>query len=155
MPIEEVSIKGGEVELNANVGDNLDVYMGVSVSDSEVEEYSVNAAAVGNDAPYVPSNTFNAGFQYRRPITDNIGLFLRADYENRGRQFWDPENSTARSAIELLGLRAGFEDNDGVWSLIGSIANATDEEYNSEWVAGGFAHSAAPRQYKVDLRYNF
>ena len=155
VPIEEVSIKGGEVELNANVGDNLDVYMGVSVSDSEVEEYSVNAAAVGNDAPYVPSNTFNAGFQYRRPITDNIGLFLRADYENRGRQFWDPENSTARSAIELLGLRAGFEDNDGVWSLIGSIANATDEEYNSEWVAGGFAHSAAPRQYKVDLRYNF
>ena len=155
VPIEEVSIKGGEVELNANVGDNLDVYMGVSVSDSEVEEYSVNAAAVGNDAPYVPSNTFNAGFQYRRPITDNIGLFLRADYENRGRQFWDPENSTARSAIELLGLRAGFEDNDGVWSLIGSIANATDEEYNSEWVAGGFAHSAAARQFKVDLRYNF
>ena len=155
VPIEEVSIEGGEVELNANVGDNLDVYMGVSVSNSEVEEYSVNAAAVGNDAPYVPSNTFNAGFQYRRPITDNIGLFLRADYENRGRQFWDPENSTARSAIELLGLRAGFEDNDGVWSLIGSIANATDEEYNSEWVAGGFAHSAAPRQYKVDLRYNF
>ena len=155
VPIEEVSIEGGEVELNANVGDNLDFYMGVSVSNSEVEEYSVNAAAEGNEAPYVPRNTFNAGFQYRKPITDNIGLFLRADYENRGRQFWDPENSTDRSSIELLGLRAGFEDNDGVWSLIGSIANATDEEYNSEWVAGGFAHSAAPRQFKVDLRYNF
>lgn len=155
VPIEEVSIEGGEVELNANVGDNLDVYMGVSVSKSEVEEYSVNPGAVGNDAPYVPNNTFNAGFQYRKPVTDNLGLFLRADYESRGRQFWDPENSTDRPSIELLGLRAGIEDNDGVWSLIGSVANATDEEYNSEWVAGGFSHSGARRQYKVDLRYNF
>ena len=155
VPIEEVSIEGGEVELNANVGDDLDVYMGISVSNSEVEEYSVNPGAVGNEAPYVPNNTFNAGFQYRKPVTDNLGVFLRADYEMRGRQFWDPENSTDRSAIELLGLRAGIEDNDGRWSLIGSIANATDEVYNSEWVAGGFAHSGAPRQYKVDLRYNF
>ena len=73
----------------------------------------------------------------------------------RGQQFWDPENSTDRSAIELLGLRAGIEDNDGKWSLIGSIANATDEVYNSEFVTGGFAHAAPPRQYKVDLRYNF
>ena len=155
VPIEEVSIEGGEVELNANVGDDLDVYMGISVSNSEVEEYSVNPGAVGNEAPYVPNNTFNAGFQYRKPVTDNLGVFLRADYEMRGRQFWDPENSTDRSAIELLGLRAGIEDNDGRWSLIGSIANATDEVYNSEWVAGGFAHSGAPRQYQVDLRYNF
>ena len=155
VPIEEVSIEGGEVELNANVGDNLDVYMGVSVSNSEIDEYSVNPGVIGNDAPYVPNSTFNAGFQYRKPITENLGFFARADYENRGRQFWDPENSTARSSIELLGLRAGIEDNDGTWSLIGSVANATDEEYNSEWVAGGFAHSGAPRQYKVDLRYNF
>ena len=155
VPIEEVSIEGGEVELNANVGDNLDVYMGVSVSKSEIDEYSVNPGVIGNDAPYVPNNTFNAGFQYRKPFTDNLGLFLRADYEVRGRQFWDPENSTDRSSIELLGVRAGIEDNDGKWSLIGSIANATDEVYNSEWVAGGFAHSGAPRQYKVDLRYNF
>ena len=115
----------------------------------------MNPGAVGNEAPYVPNNTFNAGFQYRKPITENIGIFARADYENRGRQFWDPENSTARSSIELLGLRAGIEDNDGTWSLIGSIANATDEVYNSEFVTGGFAHAAPPRQYKVDLRYNF
>ena len=155
VPIDEVSIQGGEAELSANIGDNLDVYMGVSVSDAEIEEYAINPALAGNDAPYVPNSTFNAGFQYRVPVTDNVGLFLRADYENRGRQFWDPENSTDRSSFELLGLRAGFEDNDGAWSLIGSISNATDEEYNSEFVAGGFAHAAPPRQYKVDLRYNF
>ena len=155
IPIDDINIKGGEVELTANVGDNLDVYMGISVSDAEIKEYAVNPSLVGNSAPYVPNSTFNAGFQYRKPITENLGIFARADYENRGRQFWDPENSTDRSSIELLGLRAGIEDNDGKWSLIGSISNATDEVYNSEYVSTGFAHAGAPRQYKVDLRYNF
>ena len=80
VPIEEVSIEGGEVEFNANVGDNLDIYMGVSVSKSEIDEYSVNPTVIGNDAPYVPNSTFNAGFQYRKPITENFGIFARADY---------------------------------------------------------------------------
>lgn len=155
VPIEDVRIQGGEAELSAKISDNFSVYGGVSVSDSEIREYSVDPTAVGNVAPYVPNSTFNAGAQYRAAITEHFGIFLRADYENRGRQFWDPENTTDRSSIDILNLRFGLEDNDGRWTLIGSVDNASDTIYNSEWVAGGFAHSAPPRQFKLDLRYNF
>lgn len=155
VPIDDIEIIGGEIELAANLADGLDAYASVGITDSEIDAYSVNPAAVGNKAPYIAKSTFNAGIQYRTPITDSLGIFGRVDYENRGSQFWDPENSTARSAIDLVNLRVGLEDNDGGWALTGSMDNATDEVYNSEWVLGGFAHAGVPRVWRVDLRVNF
>ena len=153
--IDEVEIIGGEFELNASLAEGLDAYIGVGVSDSEVKKYTLNPAAVGNKAPYVPSMTFNAGMQYRTPVTSSLGVVGRVDYERRGEQFWDPENTTARSAINLVNLRGGIEANDGQWSVIASVQNLTDEVYNSEWVLGGFAHAGAPRVWRVDARVNF
>lgn len=155
VPIDEVTIKGGELELAARVTPNLDFYAGLSISDSEVNEYNVTPSAVGNEAPYVPKSALNIGGQYRTEITSDIGLFMRVDYERRGRQFWDPENSTERSAINLVNARLGIEDNDGAWSLTGSVSNLFDEVYNSEWVLGGYAHAGQPDIWRLDFRYNF
>lgn len=155
VPIDEVTIKGGELELNARVTPNFDFYAGLAISDSEIDAYTVNPAAVGNEAPYVPKSAINLGVQYRTEITSDIGLFMRVDYERRGRQFWDPENTTDRSAIDLVNVRLGVEDNDGTWSLTGSVSNLFDEVYNSEWVLGGFAHAGLPDIWRLDFRYNF
>jgi len=153
--IGEVDIRGGEIELLAQVADGLDVYAGYGITDSEIKDYATNPAVVGNDAPYVPESTFNIGGQYRFPISDAINGLVRVDYEHRGKQYWDPENSTARSALDLVNARIGIESTNETWSLMASINNATDEEYNSEWVGGGFAHAAPPRIWTVDFRYNF
>lgn len=155
VPIDQVDILGGEFEMSAEIVEGFDIFAGVSFTDSDIEVYAVNPAAVGNEAPYVPDHTFNLGAQFRVPLGDTLGLFARADYESRGKQFWDPENSTDRSALDLVNLRFGVEDLDGRWSLIGSLNNATDEVYNSEWVLGGFAHAGQPRVWKLDFRYNF
>ena len=155
VPIDEIKIWGGEIEFTANLYDGLDFHTSFGLADSEIEAYTVNSLAIGNNAPYVAKTTFNAGFQYRAPITSTLGLFGRADYERRGEQFWDPENTTSRSALNLLNLRAGIEDNDGGWALTASIDNVTDEVYNSEWVLGGFAHAGLPRVWRLDLRMNF
>lgn len=155
VPIDEVTIKGGELELNARITPNLDFYAGLAISDSEIDTYTVNPAAAGNEAPYVPKSAINIGGQYRTEITSDLGLFMRADYERRGRQYWDPENTTARSAIDLVNVRLGIEDNDGAWSLTGSVTNLFDEVYNSEWVLGGFAHAGQPDIWRLDFRYNF
>lgn len=153
--IDEVQINGGEIEVDVNLADGLDFYAGLGVSSSDIQAYALNPTAVGNKAPYVPGMTLNTGLQYRTALTDNLGLFARADYEKRGKQYWDPENSTARPALDLINLRAGIEAADGSWSVMGSVQNLTDEEYNSEWVLGGFAHAGLPRIWRVDLRYNF
>lgn len=153
--IDQVQLLGGELELVAAVADGFDLYMGVGITDSEIEEYARVPSDVGNKAPYIPDYTFNLGGQYRTPITESLGLFARADYERRGEQYWDPENTTAREPLDLLDLRLGVESEDGKWSLIGTVKNALDEEYNSEFVGGGFSYLAFPRTWIVDFSYKF
>ncbi len=155
VPINDIEATGGELEVSAELAEGLDVYGSIGLVDTEIKEYLVNPAAVGNKAPYIADSTFNAGIQYRRPITEGLNLFGRVDYENRGEQFWDPENSTSRSAIDLVNLRIGIEDRDGDWSFTISGDNVFDEVYNSEWVLGGFAHAGLPSVWRADLRYNF
>ena len=153
--IDEVEVLGGELEVSAFLPFGLSGYLGLGISETEITAYSLNPDAVGNDAPYVPGATFNAGLQYRGSLTSYLGIFGRVDYEFRGEQFWDPENSTSRSAINLLNVRAGLEAVSGLWSMTASIQNLLDEEYNSEWVLGGFAHAGVPLVWRVDLRVNF
>jgi len=155
VPIDRVRLRGGEISANADLGSGLSANASFGYTDGEIRKYSVTPADVGNDAPYVPKTTINAGLQYRTPITDHVDLFARADYRRLGKQYWDPENTTARSNVDLADFRLGVEDPNGAWSLIGSVENAFDKRYNSEYVLGGFAHAAPPRVWRIDLRYDF
>tara|TARA_R110002124_G_scaffold91951_3_gene233826 strand:+ start:5676 stop:7940 length:2265 start_codon:yes stop_codon:yes gene_type:complete len=155
VPIDEIDIFGVEFEGSAELADGLTAYLGFSITDSKIKQYSVNPALVGNKAPYIANNTINAGIQYRTDISSSLGFFIRGDFENRGRQFWDPENSSARSAIQLVNGRVGLEDLDGRWSFTISGTNIFDEVYNSELVTGGYAHAGQPDAFRADLRFNF
>lgn len=155
VPIDDIEIFGGEFEASVSLTDGLEAYAGFSVTDSEIQEFGLDANFVGNEAPYVPGSTINAGIQYRTPLTNILGLLGRVDYERRGTQFWDPGNFTGRDPVDLVNIRGGFESNDGTWSALVSVNNLFDEVYNSEFVTGGFAHAAPPRIWRVDLRYNF
>lgn len=108
--IDEVRLMGGEIEAVAKVGGGLDVYASFGYTDSKILANSLNPATIGNEAPYIAKTTLNLGAQYRADITDAMGLIARVDYERRGAQFWDPENSTARIALDLVNARIGFED---------------------------------------------
>lgn len=155
VPIDEIDILGFELEASTELTDGLTAYAGLSITDAEIKQYSVNPALVGNEAPYIASNTINAGLQYRADLNDSVGFFIRGDFESRGRQYWDPENSTDRSAIQLFNARVGIEDLDGRWSFTLSGTNIFDEVYNSELVTGGFAHAGQPDAFRADLRFNF
>jgi len=155
VPIEQVDIFGGEIELLAIISDALDIYASVGVLDSEIKEYAIDPANVGNKAPYTPDVTFNFGGQYRKEINDRLGFYARVDYEHRGEQFWTTENLFPRDSLDLVGLRVGFENPEGNWSLIASVNNVTDVIYNEEWVGGGFSFPAPPRTWAVDLNYKF
>ncbi|WP_339720728.1 TonB-dependent receptor [uncultured Paraglaciecola sp.] len=153
--IEEVDITGGELEAAYAFTDELTGYLGYAYADSEVKEYQLDPTAVGNNAPYVPKSTINAGLQYRTNLTTNLDIFARADYESRGKQFWDPTNLTERDTVNLVNFGLGLEDVEGTWALTASVNNLFDEEYNAEYVTGGFAFSAPPAIWRLDFRYNF
>lgn len=151
--IDQVELLGGEVELMATIQGGWEFYAAYALTDSEIQKYSVNADFEGNKAPYVPENTINLGFQYRGPLTKDLDIFVRADYEQRGKQYWDPDNSSARSAVNLINIRAGVENDR--WSLKAWSKNLSNERYLAEYVSGGFVELAPPRAYGVELAYNF
>ncbi len=153
--IDEVSLSGGEIDLTYQVSDALTVFGAYGFTDSEIDAYALDPTAVGNDAPYIAENTLNLGFQYVQPVSDAMNFFLRTDYEQRGEQFWDTANSTARDALDFVNLRIGVESAEDRWSLMGQVYNLNDERYNSEWVAGGFSAAAPGRIWNVRYRYNF
>jgi iron complex outermembrane receptor protein len=153
--IDEVSLKGGEVEAVASLAPGLDAYAGLGITDSKIKRYAVNPAVVGNRAPYVPDTTANLGLQYRFALGGGMRAVLRGDVVLKGKQFWDPENSASRSDLTLLNMRAGLEDVNGKWSTTLSVNNAADKLYNAEWVSGGFAAPATPRVIRLNARYNF
>ncbi|MBS0419967.1 MAG: TonB-dependent receptor [Proteobacteria bacterium] len=153
--IDQVRIEGGELEVVYSPVHGLDLYASLGVSASKIERYNLDPTDVGNWAPYVPQTSENAGAQYRFPISSSIQLLTRADFIVKGAQYWDPENTGARSAVELLNLRAGLEDIGGKWSLTSTVTNATNKSYNAEFVLGGFAQPAPGREWTVEARYNF
>jgi iron complex outermembrane recepter protein len=153
--IDEVSLRGGEFEAVASLAPGLDGSFGVGYTNSKIKAYNVNPSLVGNQAPYVPKVTANLGLQYRFPIGAGMRMLLRGDLVSKGKQYWDPENSTARSTVNLLNLRVALEDAAGKWNLALAAQNVTDEVYNAEFVSGGFVQPGAPRSVRLDLRYNF
>lgn len=153
--LDEVSVRGGEFELVTSPLEGLDLYAGIGISDSEIKRYDIDPTAVGNWAPYVPKTSYNAGAQYRFPLSSALRLMTRVDFVSKGKQYWDPENSAPRDTVNLVNLRIALESANDRWVVSGGVDNATDEEYNAEFVLGGFAQPARPRVWSADLRYNF
>jgi iron complex outermembrane receptor protein len=153
--IDEVTLQGLEFDARYLATESLDLYLGFGVTDSEIEDYTVTPGDEGNWAPYVAKTTLNLGGQYNFTVSDGIDGFARLDFERRGQQYWDTANSSARSPIELINLRVGLSSEEHAWSVTAWAKNLTDEEYNAEYVNGGFAVIAPPRTYGLDVTKRF
>ncbi len=151
--IDAADIDGFEIEVFWKPADNWDFYLGYGASSSEITAYAERPETVKNDLPYVPEETFNAGARLEWPLSDGLNAFARVDYEHRGEQFWTPENTFPRDALELVNFRVGIEGEN--WNTSLYVNNANDEEYNSEIVTPLFTHPAPPRVVRWDVRYNF
>lgn len=153
--IDKVTLQGAELGIDFQITDGLTAYAAYGYTDSEIKEYAVTPSEAGNWAPYVARSTFNLGGQYNMAIGSSLQGYARADYEIRGKQFWDTANSSARSAINLLNLRMGIGSNEDTWSVDIWMKNATDEVYNNEYVIGGIVGFGEPRTYGIDFTLRF
>lgn len=151
--IDEADLDGFELEAAWRPLENLDLYAAYGKTNTEITAYAERPGTVGNDLPYVPKDTFNAGARIEFDLGAGLTFFARADYERRGEQYWTPENTHPRNTLSLVNLRAGLEGDNWATSLY--VNNAGDKEYNSEVVTPLFVHPAAPRVWRVDFRYNF
>ncbi|WP_223806513.1 TonB-dependent receptor [Novosphingobium sp. LASN5T] len=153
--VDKVDLYGGEIEVAFTPVKGLDLYANYGYTHSRIKKFTFNPADVGNWAPYIPRDSGSIGAQYRFPVSDGLNVFARGEMEHHGKQYWDPENATARSSFQLVNLHAGLEDASGKWSLTGFVRNLGDKKYNAEFVSGGFVQPASPRTWGFELRTSF
>lgn len=154
--LDDTTYTGIEIEARAAVTEALTAFVGFGYTDSEIQS-AAEPSQEGNQAPLVSEYTLNVGAVYRYPISlfGGSDLMLRADYQRIGETWWDPDNLSSRSPVDLVDLRAGIEQAED-WSLSVWAKNAFDEDYNTEFSPGpvpgqNFLWPALPARWGVEF----
>lgn len=148
----DADFKGAEFEISGKIGDRLELFASAGYTDSEITGME-DPSVIGNQAPLVSKVTYNAGGQYRQPLSGDLNLTFRADLQHIGETWWEPYNLTSRDPIDLIDARIGLEAKN--WSVTARSKNLGDEKYNAEFSPGGFLFRALPRRYGVEFSYSF
>ena len=158
--LTEVEYQGAEFEMSALLGDYFTLNAGIGLTDSEITEVpedgsGLSQAWLGNQAPLVSEVTANVGLQFDAPIGSGMNVFARADYQYLGETWWEPDNYSSRSGVNLIDARVGLVA-EGNWGVTVWVRNATDKDYNTEFSPNAnrslnFLWKAQPVRYGIEL----
>lgn len=171
--IDKVTFKGIEGSFNARVVDGFTVFGSANYIDSEIKQNAARPYTVGNVAPATSEYTVNFGAQYDGPITETLGLLLRADYRLTGpTSFHTVQNNdvptifglganyanSERDAFGIVNLRAGIKSDQ--WSLVAFANNVTKKRFLADVIiapefGGAFVAPGALRTIGVEATFNF
>ncbi len=177
--IEEAEVQGFEADFNFVATDNISIYGGIGLLDSEIKENQNRPLSVGNDLPQAPNETANLGVSLEFPMAKNRSFFARADWQYVGETwfhtlqgeqtptiwqvFFGPGlaqdfTNSQRDSYNTLNLRLGLESDN--WRLTAWGKNITDEQYLEEVIpapefGGSFNHESARDSYGIELSYDF
>ncbi len=180
--IDELYIRGFEADFNWQATDNFAMFGGIGLLDSEIERNVNRPLSEGNDVPQAPDETYNLGMQFDVPVTNDVGLYVRVDWQHIGETWFhslqqeDTPNiwnifpnfqglnvttnfsNAQRDALDTINMRVGFEGEN--WAVTAWGRNITDERYLEEVIpapefGGSFLHQAPGAAYGLDLKYSF
>ena len=120
---------GVELELNARVHPNVDVFGGIGYTKAEFKDDSISGglAVGGNTVPNTPDYTASLGIQLSRNLTQGASLYGRAEAIFTGAFEYDELNTERQDAYSLTNFRAGVR---GRFVFVeGWIRNAFDTKY--------------------------
>ncbi|MEM8982756.1 MAG: TonB-dependent receptor [Pseudomonadota bacterium] len=173
--IDEVSITGAELAIDAQITDNFSITAGAAFLDTEIEANAIRPFTVGNEAPNAPDLTYNVAAQYSAPISDSTEFFGRIEYSYQGdvwyhtvqddivpaTLFGGPDADFSRSQVDGYGLtniRIGFETE--TWRIVAFARNLFDEEFVAEVISapefgGSFVHPGTVRTAGIEIGFSF
>jgi len=120
---------GVELELNARVLPNVDVFGGIGYTKAEFKNDSISSGLPvgGNSVPYTPDYTASLGVQLSRSLSQGATLYGRAEATFTGGFEYDDLNTERQDAYSLANFRAGVRGR--VVFVEGWIRNAFDTNY--------------------------
>ncbi len=172
--IDEVSLFGAELGVNAQITDQLNVYAGWSILNGEIDRHDGRPTTVGNEVPYAPKWTGNVGGQYVTPsFLDGVDFLARIDWSLVGPTWFHAiqdqsaptvfgfpadYTNTERDTYDTIDIRVGFEGPN--WSLTGFVRNLTNEKYLDEVIpvpelGGSNVAPGMRRAWGVQASYNW
>jgi iron complex outermembrane receptor protein len=177
--IDELTISGFEADALFAVSENLSIYGGIGLLNSEIERNDNRPLSVGNDVPQAPNRSGNLGIQWVSSLPAGMDLVARVDYQHVGEThfhtlqgeqtptiwnaFFAPGfnadfSKSSRDPYSTVDMRVGLEAEN--WSLTAWGRNVTDEKYLQEVIpapefGGTFNHPSALRGYGIDVTYRF
>uniref|UniRef100_UPI0025D31440 TonB-dependent receptor n=1 Tax=Novosphingobium sp. TaxID=1874826 RepID=UPI0025D31440 len=157
--IDQVDIKGAELNVGLKVIDGWRFFASGNVTDSEIKKNAARPYTVGNKSPYTADYTINLGTEITAPLSDAMKLLVRADYRITGPTWFStvqcqtrpslfsgllPISSLAlpgfvgdanycksqREAFGVLNLRAGIQTDN--FSIAAFANNMLDRRYLAE-----------------------
>lgn len=174
LPTDALTINGSLAYLDSQYTDFPDAQCGLGETPTDFGATpSANddtCSRNGQTPAFAPEWQYTLGGQWLHPVSENLNLKLRADYNWRGEQNLIRVTQDAlgdQDAYGLLDLRAGIQSRSGKWELEVFGKNVTDEAYFIQAArqplgalisAGGFAGAGgivgwygAPATYGVQL----
>lgn len=161
--VQENEIRGAEFDFNAKLTDNVTVFGGGGVIESEIKQNRELPGTVGNKFPFTPDHSLMLGAQYRREVAANTDFLARIEWNQTGKMFFDTENTrgTSRPTLDLVNARIGLEHAN--WTATLWSRNLMDETYNADAVVlnvppsstFNFVTKGVPRTVGIEIGYRF
>jgi len=172
--VDEATLQGVEADVRWRPNRYMTLFAGFGLLDSEIDKYTGRPYTAGNEVPYAPEYTANAGADFNVPLGNSgMSLLARIDVNRTGETWFGPvqKNSvqtqfgvpgdyskTSRDPFSLLNARLGIATDQ--WEVVAWARNLTDEDYLAEVIpapefGGSFVHAAARRAFGLDLKYTF
>ncbi|WP_339768882.1 TonB-dependent receptor [uncultured Paraglaciecola sp.] len=156
--IDELKIQGFEMDIKAQVTEDVSIFAGVGLLDSEIKENKNRPLSVGNTAPQSPDETYTLGVSWDYSLAEDLFMTSRLDWQYVGQTYfhtlqdeqtptiWDffgtlgggvpagPHSvdfsNATRDAYSTLNLRVSLDSEN--WTLALWSKNLTDENYLQE-----------------------
>ena len=175
---DEVTLKGAELDARWKANRYLTLFAGGALLNGNIDKYTGRPYTQGNEVPYAPKYTANAGASLTVPFGGGMSFVSSLDVTAVGETWFHPvQNETVpnlfglfagfgqgtfdkmkRDPYALLNLRAGLDGEK--WGVTAWSRNLTNKHYLAEIIpapefGGSFIHNAPGRSYGLDLNYRF
>lgn len=157
-------IWGVEADVTIRPTDTLTLFGGVGYINTRITDIDSPIAAdrsaiIGNNIPFAADYNTTLGFQLNQPVSNDMELVARTEYNRTGPIWYDQRNSadTRRDPVDIVNARLGFAKEG--WEISLWSRNLLDADYNADAVVIlPVAHAvfrAPPRTFGIEGRVRF
>lgn len=160
----KAKIKGGELELQAMVTDDLILSVGLAYTDAKYVEITDPFATINTDNKFANTPEFSStvGLEYTVDLDNDGTLLFHGDWNYNSEIYNNAENTPelTQAALHLFNAAVTYSHPGDQWELVFGGRNLSDQKYlisgfNQPGVGFTEGTFARPREWYLTLRLSY